>query len=123
MTSNRIKFVNYHGKQVFYVDFRGIEMEDVADVMAEAKEIIARQPFKSVRHLTDVTDTNFSKRTIQQFKEYANHNTPYIYRSAAIGVTGIMVVLFNAVVKFSGRKNLMLKNSLEEAKAWLCDEK
>jgi alpha-acetolactate decarboxylase len=120
--SSRFQVINHKGKRIFYVDFKGIEIDEVWEVLEAAKQVIARQPMKSVRHLTDVTGTVFSKRTIRELKAYANHNEPFIHRSAAIGVSGIMVVMFNAVVKFSKRKNLVLKRSREEALDWLAED-
>ena len=120
MDESRIQIITHKGQNILYVDFRGVDIDRVENILDMGKRVVASQPLKSVRHLTDVTGANFSKDTIRLFKEYANHNEPYIYRSAAVGVSGLMVVLFNAVVRFSGRKNLVIKASVEEAKEWLC---
>ena len=118
---SKFQFIEHNGKRIFYLDFKGVEMEKVSGILDEAKPVVSDQPPKSVRHLTDVTGTSFSKQIIQQFKAYAHHNEPFIYRSAAVGVSGLMVVLFNAVVKFSGRSNLVLKSSMQEALDWLAE--
>lgn len=55
-------------------------------------------------------------------KEYVLHNKPFMKRSAVVGVSGLVKVLFQGVLKFSGRSDLILKSSLEEAKDWLATE-
>jgi hypothetical protein len=37
-------------------------------------------------------------------------------------VEEIKGVIFNAVLMFTGRKNIVLRNSLEEAKNWLAEQ-
>ncbi len=119
--SSRFEFIKHRGKKIFYLNLRDAEANEIGGILNEAKKVIAKEPPNSVRHLSDVTDHSFSRQTVQELKDYANHNDAFIYRSAAIGVTGISVVLFNAVVKFSKRKNLVLKGSLEEALDWLAE--
>lgn len=118
----RISFIEHNNRQILFVNFAGVEMEDMTAVIDEAKEVIAAQPAKSVFCLTDVTGAGFSKEVIKHLKAYVAHNKPYIWRSAVVGVEGIIGVIFQGVVKFSGRGDLVLKESLEEAQAWLSEQ-
>jgi len=45
-------------------------------------------------------------------------NKPYVVAAAVVGVTGLKQIIYNAVMKFSGRK-LTAFDSLAEAKDWL----
>jgi len=53
-------------------------------------------------------------------KEFVIHNKPYVVASAVVGVTGLKQIIYNAVMKFSGRK-LTAFDSLAEAKDWLAE--
>jgi len=50
-------------------------------------------------------------------------NTPYIKCSAVYGVEGLKEVIFNGILSFTGRKNLVLFKTLEEAKDFLANQK
>jgi flavodoxin len=70
--------------------------------------------------LTDVTNTTFNSKVSDAMKEFVVHNKPYIVASAVVGVTGLKQIIYNAVMKFSGRK-LTAFDSLAEAKDWLAE--
>jgi hypothetical protein len=55
-------------------------------------------------------------------KEFTKHNEPYMKITALIGVEGIKKVIYDAVLLFTKRKNLILKNSKEEALDWLAEQ-
>jgi hypothetical protein len=63
-------------------------------------------------------NTAFNSKLSEAMKEFVCHNKPYVVAAAVVGVTGLKQVIFNAVMKLSGRK-LTAFNTLAEAKDWL----
>jgi hypothetical protein len=114
----RIKFIEHNGKRILHLDFTEARADEVLQIIREAKDVIAAQPPRSIRTLTDVTDIKFNTTATEAMKEFASHNKPYVSAAAVVGVTGLKKIIYNAVVKFSGR-NLVIFDSHSQAKDWL----
>lgn len=117
----RIKFIEHKGKKILHLDFAQAQADEVIRIIQEAKGVIAAQPERSVRTLTDVTDLKFNTAAAEAMKEFASHNKPYVAAAAVVGVTGLKQIIYNAVVKFSGR-NLVAFDSHNQAKEWLANQ-
>jgi len=52
-------------------------------------------------------------------KEFIKHNEHYIKITALIGVEGLKKVSYSGVLLFAGCKNLILKDTKQEAMDWL----
>lgn len=117
----RIRFIEYKGRRILHLDFAGTKPEDILRLIEEAKSVIAAQPAKSVRTLTDVTDLKFNTASAEALKAFAKHNKPYVTAAAVVGVTGLKQIIYNAVVKFSGR-NLVAFDTSGQAKDWLAEQ-
>jgi hypothetical protein len=114
----RIKFIEHRGKQILHLDFSGAKADEVLAVIEKAKTVISAKPAGSVRTLTDVTGAAFNSEVSDAMKAFVNHNKPYVSASAVVGVTGLKQIIYNAVVKFSGR-NLVAFDTTDQAKDWL----
>lgn len=117
----RIKFIEHKGKKILHLDFSNAHADEVLQIIQAAKSVIAAQPAGSIRTLTDVTDIRFDKAATEAMKEFASHNKPYVTAAAVVGVTGLKQIIYNAVVKFSGR-NLVAFDSGGQARDWLADQ-
>jgi hypothetical protein len=117
----RVRFIEHKGKKILHLDFAHAKSDEVLRIIEEARPTIAAQPPKSVFTLTDVTDSGFNSQVSDAMKEFVAHNKPYVAASAVVGVTGLKQIIFNAVMKFSGRQ-LHAFNSLAEAKEWLAKQ-
>jgi hypothetical protein len=51
-------------------------------------------------------------------KRYSAANTPFVKASVVVGIGGLKRVLYQAVVKLSGR-NIATLDTVDEAKDWL----
>jgi hypothetical protein len=117
----RIKFIEHKGKKILHLDFTQAHADEVIQIIREAKGVIAAQPKKSILTLTDVTDIKFNSATADAMKEFASHNKPYVSAGAVVGVTGLKQIIYNAVVRFTGR-NLVAFDSRGQAKDWLATQ-
>lgn len=115
---SRVNEILYEGKKILFVDYNGIGPAQIDDILAEARTHISSAPHQSVLLLSDFNDVSYDKDSTQKMKEFSQANTPYVKASAVVGISGLKKIIYNAVVKATGR-NIQLFNTLEEAKQWL----
>ncbi len=114
----RVKFIQHKGKAILYIDLASCSTIEVLAAIEEAKAAVKTQQRGSVLTLTDVTGTGFDSAVTVAMKELVQHNKPYVAAAAVVGVTGLKQIIFNSVMRFSGR-HLHAFESLEQAKDWL----
>jgi hypothetical protein len=114
----RVQFIEHKGRKILHLNFADCKPNEVLQVIGQAKSIINTQSLKSVYTLTDVTNSAFNSAVSDAMKDFVLHNKPYVVASAVVGVTGLKQIIFNAVMKLSGRKLTAFEN-LEAAKDWL----
>jgi hypothetical protein len=114
----RIQFIEHKGKKILHLNFADCKPNEILQVIEQAKSTIRTQAYKSVYTLTDVTNSAFNSAVSDAMKEFVLHNKPYVVASAVVGVTGLKQIIFNAVMKLSGRKLTAFEN-LDAAKDWL----
>jgi hypothetical protein len=116
------EWIVYKNKKILFVKIAGHTVDEIKEIIEYTKPVMAKEPPKSILCLTDVTNVKSSPEITQMLKDYTKHNEPYIKVTALIGVEGLKQVIFNGVLLFTGRKNLVLKNSKEEALDWLVNQ-
>jgi len=114
----RVQFIEHKGKKILHINFADCKSNEVLLVIGQATAAIKTQAERSVFTLTDVTNTAFNTEVSEAMKEFVMHNKPYVVASAVVGVTGLKKIIYNAVMRFSGRK-LTAFDSIAEAKDWL----
>ena len=114
--------ITHKQKKIVYMDFRGIKLAEnkaqTLELIAQSEKLFAKSPQKSVMALTNVEDSEFDIDLIQRMREFTKHNTPYIKKSAIVGVKGIQKTVYQAVEFFSKRTIPVFDNE-EDAKDWL----
>ncbi len=114
-----VKWIEHAGKKILLMDFSYSEKQEVLDAVKKTMSITEKEPPASILGLVDVSKSSFDNDVAASMKELAKHNKPYIKMSVVVGVDGIKRVIYNAAIVFSGRKNLVLKSSREEAMEFL----
>jgi hypothetical protein len=117
----KVEFITHKGKEILFLDFSYGRPDNIMPFIEEAKKIIAGQPQSSLLTLTDVTEGQFNNKISDVFKKFALHNKPYVKAAAVVGVVGLRKVLYEMVIKFSGRQ-MSVFDTLEEAKDWLVEQ-
>ena len=117
----RVQFVQHRGVSILKVDFSHLtKIEESIALLREATAIISKQQPRSVRLLTDVTGAAFNPKGVEELKRFSAAATPFVKASAAIGVSGLGRVIFEAVIKFIGR-NIASFDTEAEALDWLAN--
>ena len=116
---DQVKFTTHKGRKLLHLNLSRMDIIELRSAIAKAKMLVLSEPQGSILTLTDVTDIKFTPEASAAIKELALHNKPYVKAGAVIGVTGLRKVVFNSVLVFTGRRNLFLHDTIEDAKDWL----
>jgi hypothetical protein len=73
----------------------------------------------SVRALVNVTDATFNMEVASAMQEFVKDNTAYIKGSAIFGLSGLQSVVYRTIVTVTGRSNLKVCGTEQEAKDYL----
>jgi hypothetical protein len=116
--------LNYKGKTIFCLDIAGLQLKDKPEfheLVEQAKEIIRKQPPKSLLVITKVTNTGFDIEIAGLIKEYAQHNTPYVKASTVVGIAGWAKIILTTIKIATGR-DYYIADTMEEAQEWLVNQ-
>ncbi|MGD0566161.1 MAG: hypothetical protein ABSA34_02380 [Candidatus Goldiibacteriota bacterium] len=117
-----VKFINHKGKKILLMDFAYSKPEEMLLAVEDAKRTVKRLPEKSVCVLVDVRCSPFEQSLSDAVKELAAHDRPYMKVTAIVGVTGLKKLAYSAAIRFSGRKNILMFDRIENAKDWLAEQ-
>jgi hypothetical protein len=112
----------YKGKRILYMDIIAREAEVLREKIATIEPVVEKEPRNSILCISDVTGGVGTPEITQMLKNFTKHNEPYMKMTAGIGVEGIKKIIFRGVLLFTGRKNLVLKDTKQEAMEWLAEQ-
>ena len=116
----RIRFVLHKQKRVLLYDFTQLpNTGESLELIRHAKKIAAEQAEASLFTLTDISESRYDRDVTAALQDLAKHNKPYVIAGAAVGVSGLQKVVFRSILAFSGRNNIKLFDTREEALDWL----
>jgi hypothetical protein len=113
-----VKFIKYKGLPILQIDFDNCQPADFLERIEYARTLIAQQAVGSVRTLTLVNNARFNKQVSVAMKDYTAHNKPYVQVAAVVGLSGLQEIVYNVIVKVTGRKIATFSN-VEAAKEFL----
>ena len=117
--TERIEEFTIDGKHFMYVDVSNIKQNSgFADVVERVKLLIRQYPENSVYMILNIANITFDTETKKIAVEGMTYNRPYVKYGTIIGVDGMKKMMFNAVLKVSGR-DVAIFFSKEQAIAWL----
>ncbi|MDP2807009.1 MAG: hypothetical protein Q8O74_02590 [bacterium] len=118
----KVEYLMHKGAQILVLDVSNTKSvdENIA-AFQEAQKIISKEPPKSVRLLTDVTQAHYTPQAVDALKEFSKASTPYIKASAAIGVSGIKRIIVQSLIKLTGR-HIEIFEDREKALDWLAGQ-
>ena len=118
MSSPRIQFLSFKGKQILLVDFSSLSAAGVEATVRAVPEVVTTRARDSVLLLADFTEAVFDDEALRSMKEAAVFNKPFIRKSAWVGANSFPEVFRQNLKSFSGRDFPLFK-SREEALEWL----
>ena len=112
----RIEEFKREGKSFVYIDFSGLKTnEEISGLIGQVKPVISKYPPKSVYTITNFDSLHFDRDSKNLIVPYTEANAPYVIAGAITGIDGLKQVMANAIFSVSGRKNLSIVSSKEEA--------
>jgi len=115
----RIRFEQHQGKQILIVDVSNFsKVEESIAVLNKAREVIGTQAPKSMLLITNVANSHYDPQAVDAIKKYSAFATPYLKASSVVGVGGIKRVVYQAILRLTGR-NIPNFDTEEQAKEWL----
>lgn len=116
---NRTKLINHKGISIFYMDFSNVKsVIDITAIVDESIAYIRKQPLNSVIGLTNLDTMFFNNDVKNIFTTFLAGNKPYMKKSAVFGMSGLARILFNGLMKITGR-DVRSFEKMEEAKEFL----
>jgi hypothetical protein len=118
----RTRFIEHRGKRILLLDYSGVrDPQEAIREVRHSMEVVARQPPASLLVLTQVRDARYNAAVLQQMKELAAHNAPYVRASAIVGMSGLHRIAYQAVILFS-KRNIRVFDAESEALDWLASQ-
>lgn len=101
------------------MDFSNLKSEkEIRELINKSIAVIREQPMASLLTLTDISDMHFNSEIKALFTAFVDGNKPFVKAGAVIGISGLQGIVYNAIMKMTGR-NLKSMKSIDEAKDWL----
>lgn len=116
------EWIQHKGKNILYMKIASETTEELKERLESIKPVVVKEPPHSILCIADVTNGKFNPEMTQMLKEFTKHNEPYIKMTALVGVEGLKKIIYNAVLTFTKRKNLILKDSKQQALDWLASQ-
>ena len=113
------EWLEKNGTKILFMHIASGNEDELREKLEQFSRVIRAQPAQSLLTISDVTNGHFDRAMKKLLQDFVQANTPYIKKSAIIGVGGLQKVVYNGVIRATGRKNLVVKKSLEDALAFL----
>lgn len=115
----RTQQIVHNGKKIYQMDFTKLNnVNEIKDLISESVRFIRVQPPQSLLTLTLINDMHFSTEIKDLFNDFIKGNKPHVKAGAVIGLSGLQQIVYNGLMKMTGR-DIKSFNNVEEAKNWL----
>lgn len=116
----RVEEFKRDGKEFIYFDLGGLQSNsEIEAVIDYAKEIITKYPHGTLYTITNLANLTFDTGTKELTSAWMAFNRPYVVYGTVIGLDGVRKIMFNAVLKLSGRTNMKMFSTRQQAVDWL----
>lgn len=116
----RIEEFSRNGRDFIYFDLSGLQNNrEIEAVIESAKEIITKYPHNTLYTITNIANLTFDTSTKEIASVWMEFNRPYVVYGTVIGLDGVRKIMYNSVLKLSGRKNMKIFSTREQAEDWL----
>ncbi len=117
--SQRVRTYQHRGKTILLHDYSGLSSAEALEVLRHAANLVDKRG-AGLNILSNVTDTEASKEAVEALQALGRKATPYVRKSAIVGITGVKLVLLKAARVVLGRP-INTFDSVQEAEDWLAE--
>ena len=113
---DRIEEFTRGGKTFIYIDFSNLKTnEEISQMIDRAKPVISSYPYNSVFTITNFDGLRYDRDSKNLIIPYTEENQPYVKAGAIVGLDNFKRIMANTIFTVTGRKNLIIMNTKEEA--------
>jgi hypothetical protein len=116
------KFVEYKGKQIYYVDYSNIKTnEEFLAIIKQTnafREKVKAEGKRNLLMLVDITGSFVYGEVLDEIKKAGKFTKEITAREAVVGITGGKRILLK-IVQAITKMEFKVFDSIEEAKDWL----
>jgi hypothetical protein len=111
----RGEVITYKDARIVHFDLSHATLKEVEQAIAEGGPFVWGQPPKSVFCWVNTEGTIMTQEISSALKMFTLKNKPYVKMTAISGIGGVQKVVLSAIIMFTKRDNLVVKNTKEEA--------
>jgi hypothetical protein len=115
------RWIEHKGKRIFIADFSNFDMD--SDALKEECdaiiEILNKEPYKSVRAISNVEGTVASSGNLALLKQLIPVTTRHIYKRCVVGLTGTRLAFLSFFERISGGVIMTPIATFDEALEWI----
>lgn len=119
------RWIDHAGKQIFYVDFSnfGVSRASLEEEVQAVSSTVTGQSERSVLGLVDTRNTVITMAMSVLIKGHARRLGRHIRKAAVVvdSVNDAKRTLFSSIAR-AGRRDVVLFDNIDDAKAWLADD-
>lgn len=113
------EIIYQNGKEIVFNDYSNLrDPKEIIELVREGSRFIRSKPANSVLSLINVENMFFNNDVRNELQDNVKMNNLHVRKSAVYGLSGLISVMFNSFLKFTGR-NVKSFKSKEEAIAYL----
>lgn len=113
------EWIEKEGRRILYLNIASRNRPELEERVNEFREVIDAQPEGSLLTITDVTGGHFDTSMKETLDNYIKANEPYIKHTVIVGLSGLQKVIYQEILRVTGRTNLNVKDTFEEAVEFL----
>ncbi|MCF6242311.1 MAG: hypothetical protein L3J74_13305 [Bacteroidales bacterium] len=115
--NEKIKWIDYKGKEILYCDFRGLNEEELINYMKYSDELLISSGKTEILKINDVRGLFAMISILAEIQKSAERQKKYLKKSAYVGTNGVKKLL-DALNRLSKSKAKPF-DTLEKAMEWI----
>ena len=112
-----INKINYKGKEIIYIDYRGLTEDEMIDLAQSLRDYLKTEPGHHLR-LVNISDTPATRKFTSYIRQLGKDTKHIPVKAAIVGITGAKKVLLSGYNRLLGGA-MRPFDSEEDAKEYL----
>ena len=110
----------YHkGKEIVFLDYSDLKIpKEIIQLTQDGSALIRKKPVNSVLSLVSIENMFFNNQIRNEMHNNVKLNNPHVKKSVVYGLNGLVILLYNSFLRFTGR-NMKSVKTREEALEYL----
>ncbi len=108
-------WMEHKNKRIMYIELASQSKEELAVKIAQISPVIEKEPPGSLLCVATTKGGRFSPDIMKMLREFTTHNLPFMKATVLIGLEGLQKPLYESFIMVTRRKNLYVKDTLDEA--------